>query len=175
MAEDGAAIRRVNLTRAVDEGIRRQYLICRGGGFNPPLVPLNPPSFQVFIDPHWLSQKYIADPPLTPSGFYHKSSSVLRFMQYTYNSGIIMHTQILLRILTHPVHAPFYVRLRTESNSESYWAQTRVFAVNRREIKRYSEISLSSLFSASLFRFSMLSSMLIRKKPKKKSPWTGCL
>ena len=31
------------------------------GGFNPPLVPLNP---QVFIDPQKNSQKYIADPPL---------------------------------------------------------------------------------------------------------------
>ena len=28
----------------------------KGVGFNPPLVPLNP---QVFIDPHWFSQKYI--------------------------------------------------------------------------------------------------------------------
>ena len=30
-------------------------------GVYPPLMPLNP---QVFIDPHWFSQKYIADPPL---------------------------------------------------------------------------------------------------------------
>ena len=32
------------------------------GGFDPPLVPLNP---QVFIDPHKNSQKYIADSGFT--------------------------------------------------------------------------------------------------------------
>ena len=38
-----------------------QCLICRGRGFNPPLVLLDP---QVFIDPRKNSQKYIADLPL---------------------------------------------------------------------------------------------------------------
>ena len=43
-----------------------------------PLWFLHPPP-QVFIDPHWFSQKYIADLPLW---FYHKSNSALHHEQF---------------------------------------------------------------------------------------------
>ena len=50
-----------------------QCSILGVGGFNPPLVPLNPPSF------HWPLTGLVKNTLLTPLWFYHKSSTATAY------------------------------------------------------------------------------------------------